>query len=184
MDDEKRTAEARERSAHRAAGPRARLERAYADRTGPDALHAEHRRPEAPAPDPRPGRSRTDEQGNPAASTAETARRRQSEPPANEARTRTTARLDAAYADRTGPDALQAERRRTPAQPARPQQAPDTSTAPPQQQEQAPTARKRRNVSARLDQAYDRDQRGQQNDLRPDRRRKQPPPQRPDGPRI
>ncbi|MFD8146145.1 MobF family relaxase [Streptomyces sp. NPDC059708] len=190
MDDERRTSEERERTIYRGTTPGARLADAYGDRTGPDALHAEHGRTRQPASAAKTVRPQPEAQTTPAQETTAPARRRPLEPSSSPASsTRATARLDAAYADRTGPDALQAERRRagSPDAPSRSgdsQQPGTASKSTTEGSDSAPPAKKRRDASARLDQAYDRDPRGLQGDPRSERKRRRPPPERPKGPRI
>ncbi|MBV8932400.1 MAG: hypothetical protein JO285_07600, partial [Kutzneria sp.] len=126
------------------------------------------------------------QQAKPTADAPARQRKRTETPqPAKPPRNRTAARLDRLYADRTGPDALREDRRRS--QPA-PQNRPTPESKPTASTpEHKPAPKKRRSVAKRLDELYERDARGSKDDPKApgkDRRRRQPPPRRPGGPSI
>lgn len=197
MTSEQVTQETEERTARRTRTAAARLAGAYADATGPEALDAVRGR--ALAPEQQPEARASEARRRSSEPAPETAPARPQQRPADERRpaprNRVEERLDRAYGDTTGPEAMAKARggRKQPApQPAPadrpapgPQQAEKPAPAGPPQAEKPAAKPKRRSASERLDQAYDRD--GATPGSRPDesaKRRKRPKPPRPDGPSI
>lgn len=196
MTPEQRTQETEERAARRPRTAAVRLAGAYADTTGPEALDAARGRTRAAQQQPE---ARADDaRRRPAERGPEPTPARPQQRPADERRpaprNRVEERLDGAYGDATGPEAMEKARSRKqpPAQPApadRPAPSPQQSDKPapssPQQPEKPAAKPKRRRASERLDQAYDRD--GSTPGGRPDaaaKRRNRPKPPPPGGPSI
>jgi conjugative relaxase-like TrwC/TraI family protein len=197
MTPEQRTQETEERTARSPRMTAARLAGAYADTTGPAALSAARGRTRDAQERPkiRAGNARR----RPADSTQKPAPARPQQRTTDERRpaprNRVEERLDRVYGDATGPESLESARGRKP-QPGKPApvdrktpgpQQPKTPTpAAPQQPETSAAKPKRRRVSDRLDQAYDRD--GTTPGGKPGgpakRRNRPKPPPRPGGPSI
>ncbi|WP_335983190.1 MobF family relaxase [Streptomyces sp. CA2R106] len=197
MTPEQRTQETEERTARRTRTAAARLAGAYADTTGPEALDAARGRARTPQQQPEP--CATDARRKAPEAAPKPAPGRPQQRPADERRpaprNQTEERLDRAYGDATGPEAMDKARGRkqsapkpTPAdRPAPSPQQPEKPAPATQPQAEKPTTKpKRRRASERLDQAYDRDG-GAKPGSRPDdaaKRRNRPKPPRPGGPSI